>query len=861
MSENRRPRGRKRGEATASGEVHKKEALGAKEKAGNVEAGNRPNQPNENAKGDGNRGLLGDIVGGALNQQQNAQQNFGGMYVRPNQQQYQQRPSYTTTTRRRGGSPLLKILLFIILAFLLISCLTSGLGNSGQTSNVAQPTPVPTVAPTPTPEPTSNSVINASPTGHFVQPTTTYADTNSTALNTNNASGVREKFTKLRGNGSDIATILIYMCGTDLETNYGMGTADLSEIVSANISENVNIIIETGGTKKWNNNIVSNRTNQRYRAVNGGLVPLDQNVGLKAMTDPNTLYDFIQYGVSNFPADRYMLIFWDHGGGSVSGYGYDQNYPNSTMSVDRIAEVLKASNTKFDVIGFDACLMANVETAMAVSPYADYLIASEETEPGMGWYYTNWVNMISQNSSTPTLQLGQRIIDDFVEVSYQNSPRDKISLSMVDLGEFEATVPSALSAFSKEIDNAINTQNFKAIANARSVTKEFAQSNKIDQIDLVHFCANINTTNAVNLANAVGNCVKYNRVYNMKNAYGLSIYFPYNAMNKIRAVSLIYNNIGMSSDYTKAITSFASLASSGQIVNNASSNSIYDLLGGSQVSNGQVYTTEDILSLLMSGASQPSTNSYGSLYDLLGGQVVDSSSVDLFSSILGRNHVDNSNLVFTERDGKYTLALTEDQWALMQNIALNVWVDDGSGYIDLGYDNVFEFDENGSLKADYDGLWISIEDQVVPYYILSEEYPDDTGYVVNGYVPTLMTHTDTQGETVTERVNLLIEFTEDNIDGGIIGGQIVYEEDIDGKNVVFEAGKEYTFQFVADYYDYNGKFNDQYTIGSPITTTIFEDQEVDLEVGTIQLENQPLKYGYVLTDIYNAKHWTPMLNY
>lgn len=906
MSENKRPRGRKRGEAKSTSEVHKKEATGIKEQAGNVEQAARPNQPKDEVKGKGDRGLVEDIVQSAIagkavqqgihmqqnihNQthqqrpnnayygQQQSQQNAyfnanqkqpgGNAYyqqqVRP-QAQYQQQSQMTPPSRRRGGSGLIKILLFLLVAFLLVSCLMSSFGSGAQTSNVQQ-TPAPTAAPTPVPTATpatsnGGGLSNVTASGHFVQPTTTYTDTNSTAVSTTTSSGIRQKFTQLKGNGSDVATILIYMCGTDLESNYGMGTADLSEIVSANISDNVNIIVETGGTKKWNNSIVSNRTNQRYQVVSGGLLPLDQNVGLKAMTDPNTLLSFIQFGVSNYPADRYMLVLWDHGGGSVAGYGYDQNYPNTTMSVDKIAEVLKASNTKFDVIGFDACLMANVETAMAVAPYADYLIASEETEPGMGWYYTNWVNMISQNSSVPTLQLGQKIIDDFVQVSYQNSPRDKISLSLVDLAEFDALVPSALSAFSKDISSAVQSQNFRAIANARSVTKEFAQSNRIDQIDLVHFCANVNSSNANNLAKAIQSCVKYNRVYNMKNAYGLSIYFPYYAMNKLNSVAKIHNNIGMSADYTNAIKSFATLASSGQVVNYNSSNSMYDLLNGVSVSNGQTFTTEDILSLLMSGSGQPSSSGY-SLYDMLGGATaVDTSSLDLFSTLLGRDHVDTEGLVFTERDGQYTLALTEDQWALMRNIALNVWVDDGSGYIDMGYDNVFEFDENGSLLADYDGQWVSINDQAVPYYVLSEEYPSESEYVINGYVPCLMHQMNDEDEEIVERVNLIIEFTDENVYGEVIGAQLVYDEGTEGKGVVFEAGKTYMFEFVGDYYDYNGKFVDQYYIGEPIVIDNEYDNAVSLEVGTTYLSNNKIKYGYVLTDIYNAKHWTPMLDY
>ena len=118
------------------------------------------------------------------------------------------------------------------------------------------------------------------------------------------------------------------------------------------------------------------------------------------MTDPATLADFIRYCKETFPADRYALIMWDHGGGSLAGYGYDELYgAKGAMTLDKFCDALNKAGCRFDFIGFDACLMATVETAVAAEPYADYLIASEETEPGVGWYYTNWLTKLSQNTT------------------------------------------------------------------------------------------------------------------------------------------------------------------------------------------------------------------------------------------------------------------------------------------------------------------------------------------------------------------------------------------------------------------------------------------------------------------------------
>ena len=88
------------------------------------------------------------------------------------------------------------------------------------------------------------------------------------------------------------------------------------------------------------------------------------------------------------------------------------------MTLDEINTALKDAGTKFDFVGFDACLMATYETAIMLNNHADYLIASEETEPGIGWYYTNWLTNLSENTSMPTIEIGQNIIDDFVTKCY-----------------------------------------------------------------------------------------------------------------------------------------------------------------------------------------------------------------------------------------------------------------------------------------------------------------------------------------------------------------------------------------------------------------------------------------------------------
>ncbi len=803
MSEKNRPRSRKRGEVTSSGGVHKRgDGLGTG-KVGNADYSEKE------------RPQVGTPLPTA------------------------RRRRTRNVTRAGGGLGIAAILAMLLFGGNIF-------GGGGQTPAATpvptpKPTPVPTVQPAP-----------AAAAGHFNAPQTTYTNTNMNTVNETVSGGVRDKFTKIIGNGQDRVTVLVYMCATDLESNYGMATADINEMAYAVQSDKVNVILETGGTKRWQNTVMHAGNNERWKVSTKSLIALDRDMGRKQMTEAQTLEDFINWGVASYPADRYMLILWDHGGGSIQGYGYDQLYPNTTLTVDKISNVLKNTGVKFDLIGFDACLMANVETAVAVAPYADYLIASEETEPGTGWYYTNWLSMLANNSSTSTLAFGKQLVDDFIANS---SSRDKTSLSIVDLAEFDAAVPTALSSFARSITSTVQADGFRNIANARYSTKEFAQSNKIDQIDLVHFCQNVNTKEAQDLISAIKKCVKYNRIYNMTNASGLSIYFPYRSASKVSTAARLYDNLGLESDYTDAIRSFATMAASGQTVTQNSGNSLFSMLGGAPASNGTQYVTSgDILNLLMGGGG--ASSGYGSLNSLLGGSYgVDTNSVDLFSQLLTGRTVDQSALVLSENDGQMTLRLSQDQWDLINSIALNVWADDGEGgYVDLGLDNVFEFNDEGDLIVDYDGLWLSLDDQVVSYYVNSEEYYDDGSYVIEGYSPAIVTYTNDDGETESAQVNFIIQFTEENENGIVLGAQKVYEEGVEGKGYV-ELKEGDTIEFLCDYYDYDGNYDDTYYLGDPM----FYDGE--LNVGTYEITDTRLLFSYRLTDIYNAQSFTPVCEY
>ena len=659
-------------------------------------------------------------------------------------------------------------------------------------------------------------------------------------------SGARDKRTVIRGNGQDTITIMVYMCGTDLESRSGMGTSDLQEMLNAKVGDKVNLLVYTGGCKGWRNNVVSSKNNQIYQIRNGQMACLVENAGNAPMTDPNNLASFIQWCGKNFPANRNQLIFWDHGGGSLSGYGYDEKYATSgSMDLAEIDKALKAGGVTFDFIGFDACLMATLETALTVGQYGDYLIASEETEPGVGWYYTDWLTKLSQNTSMPTIEIGKNIVDDFVDVCAQKCRGQSTTLSVVDLAELEATVPAQFKDFAASTTKLIEDKSYQTVSSARSGTREFASSTKIDQVDLVHLAANMGTDEGKDLCDALLGAVKYNRTSsNMTNAYGLSIYFPYRKANNVDQAVSTYELIGLDDEYARCIQEFASMEVSGQVSTGGTASplpSLMGMMGGSSASSGNAGA--EMIGQLLGAFLQNGSGISGLTPGNMGFLSGRSLSTEDTAQYLAENRLDPDALVWqTNAQGQPVIALSEEQWGLVQGLELNMFYDDGQGFIDLGLDNVFDFDANGALVGETDGTWLAINGQPVAYYHTNTT-DDGENYTISGYVPALLND---------ERVELVLVFDNDNPYGYIAGARTVYtdgETDTQAKGLTeLEVGDK--LDFICDYYGYDGSYLDSYFLGDQMTVTD------TMEISNVDIGREYVSATYRFTDLYNQHYWT-----
>ena len=700
----------------------------------------------------------------------------------------------------------------------------------------------------------------SAPTAVSASNSTTQAEVqNAITASVNNvvSNNAREKYTKLKGSGRDKTTLMVYMCGTDLESKYGMATNDLNEMLHATLNDDsLSIIVETGGTKTWKNSVMTAGTNQLWRIRKGGIEALNKDMGRLNMTKASTLSSFIQYCAQNYPADRYMLIFWDHGGGSLSGYGYDQ-YFSGSMTLDQINKALHDGGVKFDFIGFDACLMGTMETAVVAEQYADYLIGSEETEPGCGWYYTNWLTKLCQNPSCSTVELGKIIIDDFNDVCAKNNAGDTTTLSIVDLAEFSGVVPEAFNRFATNISELLDGKDYQTVANARSGAREFGASAGINHVDLIHLASRIGTAEANNLVSALKSVIKYNRASrSMTNSYGMSIYFPYTSFSSVNSAVSLYNAIGMDSKYSAVVKSFASLAAGGQIATGSVSSPMGSLFGNL---SGSGASSSDLLGSLLGGGGSSGGSDMSSLLSaILGGRSLSDPENSWFEServLQNLDYYDDhaiypEDMHLTDKNGGKVLHLDQAKWDMIESVQLNVFYDDGEGYIDLGMDNIYEFDGDGDLVIDFDRTWVSLDGHVVPFYVLSTsqdpDHPDD----MIARVPALLNG---------ELVDIIIAFDdlkEGNEYGYVVGARELYtggETDTIARGCTkLKDGDK--LEFVCDYYSYDQEYQASYKLDDPLVVN------GEIEVANIEIDGSFL-VTYCLTDMYANEFWTESVEF
>lgn len=324
------------------------------------------------------------------------------------------------------------------------------------------------------------------------------------------------------------ATLLVYICGSDLETRYGAATKNIGELLGADIPENVNVVLQTGGAAKWRDYDISPTSLQRFTVENGTL-KLAVSLPQASMGAQKTLEDFLLWGMESYPAKKYGVILWDHGNGNTPGVCYDQNYSMDCLSLAELdgafSAAVKAVQQNFSFIGFDACLMANYETMLMVSQYADNMVASEEIEPSGGWDYA-------------------AVVPAFVEDDYglllrsyadkcERSGKYAYTLSHIDFARFSA-LQKAFEDFARRLSTDVSQNGLKYVSDSAGKSMGFgSNAEKEGYSDLIDLAEFTDHAGFAELRTEIEACATVVNGENRKNACGISLYYPLNSMDKV----------------------------------------------------------------------------------------------------------------------------------------------------------------------------------------------------------------------------------------------------------------------------------------------------------------------------------------
>ncbi len=234
--------------------------------------------------------------------------------------------------------------------------------------------------------------------------------------------------------------------------------------------------------------------------------------------DWQSLVDFGVWAIETYPAENYVLILSDHGMGWLGGWSDNTPKKGSEFSTNDIDQALDAIIAQtgigqFELIGFDACLMGQLEPLDALVPYAKVAVASEEVEPSLGWAYSSFLRDLSDDPSMSAADLGKAIVDSYITSDARIVDDDarrtyleqafqfqgEMSASQVarelsaeiTLAAYDLTAMPELNIAVNELAVALTDVKQRNIAKARSYTQSFVSVFGDDEpapfLDLGHF--------------------------------------------------------------------------------------------------------------------------------------------------------------------------------------------------------------------------------------------------------------------------------------------------------------------------------------------------------------------------------------
>lgn len=335
-------------------------------------------------------------------------------------------------------------------------------------------------------------------------------------------------------------TFMVYMIGdTNLEP-YALD--DIAEMASVGSTDEVSIVALVDRSPDYTTDPavdVADWEDTLAFAVQQDHLEVIGEPGELNMGAPETLADFVAETAAAYPADNYGLVLWDHGAG-WPGVGPDETDGYDVLELAEIDQALtdglgRAGIDSLDFMGFDACLMGTYEVASVMAEHADYLVASQEVEPGHGWNYAELATIVDDPAADAT-ELGSAFIAGYAEQAEEWGTEADITLAMLDLAQIGG-LQDAVTALADAYE-ADPTGLGPELATAQADVLEFGRSPDpelaTNQIDLGGYVENLAETGGEEVAAAADDVTAALESLVLDQtagpateaASGVSIYFP-----------------------------------------------------------------------------------------------------------------------------------------------------------------------------------------------------------------------------------------------------------------------------------------------------------------------------------------------
>ena len=524
-------------------------------------------------------------------------------------------------------------------------------------------------------------------------------------------------------------TIMMYMCGTDLQSAC---VQDMYEMASVDVPDEVTIAVQAGGAYEWDDSDLTGEAINRFTITYDSFNDLE-TLPWASMADEQTLYDFIDWAVDAHPADRYILVLWNHGGGST-GVCFDETADYDSLTIHEVNDALYAyaeRNPDFhlDIIGFDACLMATYEMAAHMASYADYMVASEELEPGLGWNYEGWIADLAADPEMDSEAIAVSIADNFMAACLADNPNDYLSQSVINLRAVPE-LKNQLETFAAYLTDALEHGQLPTISRSRQRMYSFGKFSDASS-DQVDFMAFLDATRqfAPNMASQLEatyrQCIAYSTGTDMFDYLtGMSLFVPGDTVSElISNFDEQYDCGEQYPNYSQFVYGYATLLAGGdynftlqkpeQSASAPSGGVFSSMFSAAYVPGGSYVAPEDAQNEAAAPTQAPTTSTWGGFGSVVSGAIIpDENEPD---------EEEEDFLLDLESDYACYMTLTQDELANLSLVEgllyLDASDDEDTILIELGAMQNAGIDwTTGDIVSGFDGTWPMLEDQLVVMY-------------------------------------------------------------------------------------------------------------------------------------------------